>query len=64
MTEIPKNEKIRRFDLAIRLIDKQAEDEALWSQADCVSEAYCQQEFRKLVRVLGEGVPQQSAWEG
>ena len=39
-----------------RFISEQAEDDALWSDAQYASEAYAQQELRRLHRVIESGV--------
>jgi len=41
-------------EAVIELINKQAEDEGLWFQAETASEAYLQQELRKLHAAIEE----------
>lgn len=53
MTETPldeiKNIKTRMMILGLRsIVEEQAEDEGLWFDAKLISEAYLQQELRKL----------------
>ena len=46
------------FDLVL----EQAEDEALWAQAESIVEAYTQQELRRLHSAV-EGLPEFKAYE-
>lgn len=54
-------EKLRRFNMAMGFIQDNAKDAALWSSALSIAEAYCQQEFRKLIRIIEIGSNEQSA---
>jgi len=45
------NAKLKRIQ---KLVDEQAEDDALWGKAIYISEAYTQQELRKLHAVIEE----------
>lgn len=44
------------LDMIRRFISEQAEDPGLWGQAQYASEAYVQQELRRLHRVIENGV--------
>lgn len=46
---------MNNFEKIQKLVNEQAEDESLWFIAETASEAYLQQELRRLHRMIEEG---------